>query len=627
MIKNLSLVLLGIILSVQSLKAQTYYTENFESGNGTSWVYTDLDADGNNFVIANASGLNAAFGVKSLASFSYTSTLGALTPNNLVTSPAIVIPTGGSNLFLTYNVLSASSYGAEHYAVYVTEVNASGAVIATTPVLEETLPAIGSFSVRSINISSFLGKTIYLSFRHFNCTDENYLVLDNISMKTLQSNDATFVSASIDKFILQNTQYDLKVDVKNSGADPISSVEINWNDGTDHIATIAGTVAAGATYTFTHPTKVNYATANQHAIAVTVSKVNNATDPNPADNVGNTSTTVISQVSPKKVFFEEGTGTWCGWCPRGAVAADYVTTTYPNDQTFVAVHNGSTDAMLLPEYNTAAGITSFPGMNVDRVLKGVSISPTTIGNYVNTRKVLLTPVALSGTYSITGTSLVATGSAQFYSNFDNANYRLAAIVSEDNVHGTTSGYNQTNYYSGGGSGAMGGYESLANPVPAASMVYNHVGRALLGGYSGQVGSVPTVITNAQIVNYTFNYTIPATMDPTKIHVVLVLVDQTDGSVLNSTNLAKTILAVKDNTLDNSISVYPNPATTEFNIKLTKNGKYDVAIYDLSGRIVADYGSVKANDKLINLPIKLESGKYIVNISQDGVSFNKDLLVK
>ena len=625
MFKKLSILIVGFVLGINSINAQTYYSENFESGNGTSWIYTDIDADGQPFFIGNASGLAPSFGTKSLVSSSYTQALGALTPNNLATSPAIVVPAGGANLFLNYQLFSNTSYGAEHYAAYISTVNTSGAIIATTPVKEETLTGSGGLKFRSIDISSYLGQTIYLSFRHFNCTDQYYLIVDNIEIKTLQNNDATFVSSKLNKFILPNSSNNLTVSVKNNGGNPITSLQMNWNDGTDHLSTITTNIAAGATQTVTHPIAVTYTGIAQHDIAITIPLVNGAADAAPTDNNGNNSTTVISQMTPKKVFFEEGTGTWCGWCPRGAIAADLVNTNFPNDQTFVAVHNG--DPMVLTEYNAGVGFSGFPGLNVDRELKGVDVSPNTISNYVNTRKVLPTPVNLSGTYSVTGNSMVVIGTAQFFSNFSNANYRMAAIVTEDNVTGTASGYNQTNYYAGGAQGVMGGYEILPSPVPAAQMVYNHVGRALLGGYTGQVNSVPAVIADQQLVNYTFNYTIPATMNPANTHVVLILIDQADGTVLNSTKLQKTALSVNDINKDSSIVLYPNPASTEFNLKVEKNGKYNVVVYDMSGRIAANYGTVSTKDQLINLPITLTSGKYLVNISSDGVSYSKDLLVK
>ena len=47
-------------------------------------------------------------------------------------------------------------------------------------------------------------------------------------------------------------------------------------------------------------------------------------------------------------------------------------------------------------------------------------------------------------------------SATFLANVADA--RFNAVVVENEVTGTTSGYNQANYYSGGSNGAMGGYE-------------------------------------------------------------------------------------------------------------------------------------------------------------------------
>lgn len=630
MFKKLSILVLGFVLGSNAINAQTYYSENFESGNGTSWTYSDLDGDGRPFYIGNVSSVEPTFGTKSLVSLSYTGTPAplALTPDNLVTSPPIVIPAGGMNLYLNYKVYSDTDapFGAEHYAVYITTVNASGAIIATTPVKEETLPGTGGLQTRSIDISSFLGQTIYLSFRHFNCTDQNYFFVDNIEIKTSQNNDATLLSSNLEKFVLPNSSNILTAVVKNNGLNTITSLQMNWNDGADHVSTITTNIAPGNTQTVTHPTAVSYAGVAQHLIAITIPTVNGVSDSVPADNSGSNSIVVLSQNSPKKVLFEEGTGTWCGWCPRGVVAADYVNTNFPNDQTFVAVHNG--DPMTLPEYNNGAGISGFPGMNVDRVLKGVGVSPTTIAGFVNSRKTLPTPVILSGTYSITGNSLVVNAGAQFFSNFTAANYRLAAIVTEDNVSGTTSGYGQTNYYAGGASGVMGGYEALPSPVPATQMVYDHVGRALLGGYNGQANSVPAVITDQQIVNYAFNYTIPATFNPLNMHVVIVLIDPKDGAILNSAYPQKTALSVNDSVIkDSSIVLYPNPATTEFNLKVEKNGKYNVVVYDMSGRIATDYGTVSSKNLLINLPVKLTSGKYLVNISSDGVSYSKNLLVK
>lgn len=40
----------------------------------------------------------------------------------------------------------------------------------------------------------------------------------------------------------------------------------------------------------------------------------------------------------KKVWVEEATGTWCGWCPRGEVYMNYLYAKYPEHFVGIAVH-------------------------------------------------------------------------------------------------------------------------------------------------------------------------------------------------------------------------------------------------------------------------------------------------
>ena len=41
-----------------------------------------------------------------------------------------------------------------------------------------------------------------------------------------------------------------------------------------------------------------------------------------------------------RVVGEEATGTWCGWCPRGAVALNWMDHDYEGYWQGIAVHNG-----------------------------------------------------------------------------------------------------------------------------------------------------------------------------------------------------------------------------------------------------------------------------------------------
>ncbi|MGX9985558.1 Omp28-related outer membrane protein [Soonwooa purpurea] len=614
-------------LLANTLSAQVHYSQNFESLDFNTWTNTDLDGDGKKFFVANASNIypSAGLGTRTLGSYSYQNI--PLTPNNLVTSTPITLPTGVNNIFLKYQVASYNgSYGSEHYAIYLSPTNVAADVLATTPIKEETLPFVGGIKEVAIDVSSYAGQTVYLSFRHFNTSDMYYLLFDNLSIETLEDNNAKLVSSSIDKYIVAGSQNDLMFNIKNMGANTITSLELNWNDGTtDHIATVSTNIAPGASALVAHPTKVNYSDITTKNFSLTISKVNGSTDSNPSDNTGTAKTSVASQLVAKKVVLEEGTGTWCGWCPRGMVGLDKVNQDYPNDQISIAVHNG--DPMVLAAYNSGAAFAGFPGMNIDRELKNEDPGPAGINDFVISRKNLPTPVKLSGDYTISGSELTANVSAQFYINNSSTNFKMGVVVVEDGVKGTSSNYGQVNYYAGGGNGPMGGFESLPSPVPASQMIYDHVGRALLGGYAGQAGSVPTAITDGSTANYTFSYTIPAAYNADKMSAVLLLIDANDGSILNATKLNKT-LAVNDiSKIGANTLIYPNPAKSEFNIKLVDDGKYTVSIYDMSGREVKNYGTMNSSSKNINVPINLLPGKYMINIAKDGVSFTKDLLVK
>lgn len=357
--------------------AQNYYSENFETGNGADWTFVDRDKDGKFFSIKDASSINAeVFGHSTLISYSYQNT--ALHPDNLAISPSISLPSDADNLYLKYDVWSYDGqYGAEHYAIYVTETNDPDQIVASTPVFEETLPGSGGLKLdKMVDITSFKGKDVYVTFRHYNCTDQYWMLLDNIEVKQLLANDAKVSKLKLNKYTEPNASNTLEVTIKNAGKTPITSAEINWNDGTDHVATVNVNIPVGGSKPVLHPATISYSDVAQKDINVTITKVNGEVDPIPDNNTRSTSIVVLSQVIPKKVFFEEGTGTWCGWCPRGMVALEKVNEDYPNDQVSIAVHNQ--DPMMVTEYDGGASFSGFPGMNVDRELLGVDINPNTI---------------------------------------------------------------------------------------------------------------------------------------------------------------------------------------------------------------------------------------------------------
>ncbi|PIF45902.1 cleaved adhesin domain-containing protein [Chryseobacterium sp. 52] len=594
--------------------SQTYYSQDFNTPGLNGWVSTDLNNDTYQWANQNASVLSPNFGTGSLTSYSYVNG-GAVTPDNLITSPLIDLGTvTASNVKLVYDLFTRTDYPAEKYSVYVTTSNASGTIIASTPVYTETV-ATGGFQSRSIDLTSFTGQQVYISFRHYECNDQYFLLLDNIQVKTIAPKDIALKKVSLNYYGIINTDYTIKATVKNNGTETINNITVNWNDGTtDHISTVPLTtpLTTGQETSINHPIAVNYSSVVEKNMNVIITQVNGSADTTPADNSLTTAFKTVSQNSPKKVLIEEGTGTWCGWCPRGAVAMNYMDVNYPNDFIGIAVHNG--DPMTVTEYDNGVNFSGYPSMNVDRIELNKGVTQNDMVSQVNTRKMLVSPVKLDASSSLSGNSITFNAAATFRANFSNANLRFAVVLVEDEVSNTASGYNQRNYYAGGNNGPMGGYESLPASVPAAQMIYNHVGRMLLGGYTGQAGSIPTSITDGQVVNYTFTATIPTEYNTSKMKAVLLLLDATTGEVMNTRSFLLTTLGTSSAATNaNYVTIYPNPAADY--IKVQADYNIDLKFYDMAGRLVLEKPQVSPDS-----PVSVQGlakGTYLVSIKEKG----------
>ncbi|WP_418638271.1 choice-of-anchor J domain-containing protein [Winogradskyella sp.] len=637
MIKKITLLTLLSFAFLQFTTAQTYFYDDFSSGNMDNWTLTDADGDNNGWYSADLDdGVQEEHATS--ASWIPTPPLGeALFPDNWMVSKAIDLTGASGSVLLQWKAYGQDQdWANENYTVYVATASDIATLGASTTTFNEVIGATGAYVERDLDVSSFAGQTIYVAFRHHNTTDQFRLNIDDVSVRTIPTpTDVVLQSLNLNRYSLVSVDNQLSVNVKNIGANPITSLEINWNDGTtDHISTINTNIAANATATIDHPTMVNYPTAEEKDINVTITEINNATNPSPLVNSKNTKFNTMTQSGTKTVLIEESTGTWCGWCPRGTVGLDYMSTTYPNTVVAIAVHNA--DPMTVAEYDTNLVNTigsGWPNSGLDRKLVGVDPGQASLQEGYDIQINEIVPVDLSSSAIQSGNTLTISAQAVFYTSFSAANYRLGVIITEDGVTGTGGtgwGYNQVNYYSGGSEGPMGGYENLADPVPDTQMVYNHVGRALLGGFNGQENSVPAVINTGENVSYDFNYTVPSTSDVNNMNIVVVLIDGTDGSIVSAkqSTVAQALSIEKVSGID-SIKLYPNPATDKLNIAFQNgNGNYNITVTDMLGRTVINnnYEGLFGTQN-IELPVpQLNAGHYIMNINDGNASYSSKFVV-
>lgn len=625
------LLLLSSLLIAGSSFSQSIFSENFDASTTmpTGWIRHNVDgltpATAVNYV--NAAWVvraNSATGVGNhVVSTSWYNPAG--TSDDWLVSPEITLPATGSPV-LEFDAMAPDQQYPDGFKVYISTTGSAVADFGTTPVLTVN-NSPSTYTNYSVNLASYLGQTIRFAIRNNN-TDKFLLFADNFVVRVPQSNDAALVSTSLNGTALINTNNTLGVAVKNMGANAITSLTINWNDGTDHSATIATNIAIGATATVNHTTPVNYSTAQSNNINISISQVNGVADSDPSNNTGTDNILTVSQLATKKVVIEEGTGTWCQWCPRGAVAMDYMDATYGAGYIGIAVHNG--DPMTVSAYDAGVDFGGYPSAHVDRLSLDIDVSSSSFAAAYNTHKLMIPAADIMIEPSVVGNAASIVASAKFYTNITSANYRLGVIIVEDGVTGTGSGYNQANAYAGGGYGPMGGYESLPANVPAAQMVYNHVGRALLGGFNGQANSVPTAIADQSTHSYTFNYTIPATSNVNNMKAVAVLINNTTGEIVNANSayLSPNVGVANVESID--LNVFPNPATDKVNVTFeAKGGNYTIDVIDLTGRMMSTEVVSNANGSQsieINTS-ELKAGNYILTVSTEGSSFTKMIAIK
>ena len=376
-------------------------------------------------------------------------------------------------------------------------------------------------------------------------------------------------------------------------------------------------------------------------LSVTISNVNgNAEDDDASDDSAVVSVDPAVPAPGKVVVAEEGTGTWCGWCPRGMVAMEGMEENYPSYFAGIAVHNN--DPMVIENYDGPYSntVSAYPAAHVDR---GAEIDPGEIENAFLGR-ILEAPAAelMNGAEYDEETGVLTVSVTYNFGEDISGDWRVGAVLTEHNVTGTGSGYAQVNYYSGGAQGPMGGYENLPDPVPASQMVYDHVARAISPSFSGAQGVLPSSVEVGESHTYQFEFEIDEGWNMDEMNLIGLLID-TSGRIDNGS--ITTVNEALENGLEegtnisgvvnvfpsDEIDVYPNPAINQVQISMELQQAQQVStrIFDMSGKLVSSKGFGRRNgiNKLF-LPLgDIDAGMYMMEVWIGQSRAVKKLIVK
>lgn len=451
---------------------------------------------------------------------------------------------------------------------------------------------------------------------------------------TLPLRNAAISRIDISDPIIAGSPKEPVIQVRNLGQSTITSFDIavTYNGVTKNKSITGITLDSLETYNVSLGSVFTIAS-GVNSISATVSNVNGqATDNDATDNTKTVTFKSIIPAPGKLVIVEEATGTWCGWCPRGTVAMEFLQRDYQGLAHGIAVHNN--DPMAFEKYDAGMGtkISGYPSALVDR---GLDVDPSAIWEEVGQR--LQTPPAAlleaGALYNSTTGQLDISIEVDFQAAVS-GDWRIACILTEDSVSGTDAGYAQSNYYKSNNQDLFNIYgqnwKTFPNPVPASQMVYNHVARALTPSFDGQQNSFPTSVTAGSKYVFNFIYNV-ASYDVDNVHIAGILIGN-DKRIDNATAAAideavqngfKPGQYVVSTTLmddpGDDVKIYPNPSSQAFVNLLLESSEGDevvVEVMDHSARLVykVNHGE-QTGPVLMQLPTReMEKGLYIVRVT-------------
>ena len=265
-------------LDVDDITICNYYvvkeskTYDFEDGTLQGWTTIDADGDGFNWrtsknIISDYKGHNSKY-----CALSQSYDKGeecALTPDNYMVAPMKVKATEDTYISF-YATAQDKEYPAEHFGVAVSTEGNTDAADFTTIVdwtFGEAVGIVGApsqakakrsavrrdqaeWTLYKVDLSQYAGKEIWVAFRHFDCTDEYYFDVDDITIGNY--------STGCD-WICDNPAIGMPA----SGNGPVEFVALNDASGKDIVANIT----------------VNPSDWNEYTFAITVQPLNDVVVP------------------------------------------------------------------------------------------------------------------------------------------------------------------------------------------------------------------------------------------------------------------------------------------------------------------------------------------------------------
>lgn len=399
-------------------------------------------------------------------------------------------------------------------------------------------------------------------------------------------------------------EFEVTMTVVNKAAQTINKINGRWlvdgeESGTFELDNLD---IANGTQKELHIAGISIPTEGEHIVAVELLKLDGNDDEDPSNNSASDYVLTMNPGSgfQRNVLVEEGTGTWCGNCPRGIVGMEYMNETYP-DGTFVGIAEHDEDEMyteafdyMLYNYFYSMG---FPSCVLDRV-PALLIDPA---------KEVLEPAFLERreipsyaditikSAEVEGNMLHVDVAANFAFDLNDANLRWAVAIKENNV----GPYRQSNYYANGAMGELEGWDDKGSKV---NTYFNEVGRNI-ETCEGLPDSFPTQISASEPCEMNMEISLDNVTDVNETTVVAIILNGRNGTVVNSKQMkVSELVGIDEIASAATVKIMAGKGT------LTVEGDFTRAeVYSVAGVRMA---SLSAGET-VNLP----AGLYIVKAGE------------
>lgn len=313
-------------------------------------------------------------------------------------------------------------------------------------------------------------------------------------------------------------------------------------------------------------------------ITLTITTVNGTTNGCVQPSVAS-AVKAVPFIPVNRPLFEEYTGLWCGWCPRGYVALEVMKERY--DNIFIGIAYHSRDAMTCLRELPNNSVWDLPAAFLNRSQK---IDPGDIYEKWETMRNEIPTADIDVTLEWadeTKTQLRATSAVRFIEDVSAADYRVSYLLVGDGLSDPR--WIQKNYYAGASPEKYPALDDnqwgrifLYGQKQIAGLTFNDIALAA-SEYEGVRGSIPSEITAGEVYKHEYVFNLPD------------VVNSSGENIINNPDKLRVVAVVNDASKDrfincnSSLHVDGTTAINPIEPTETKSELIHTTYFDITGR--------------------------------------------